>query len=383
MLPRRRAMPGWWYRRCARNGAWQRAAGALRHGAASPAPRVGPPNVRHPIRSLIAAGFGLALALPAVGQAAPPAPIEWKLSTALGPTYPEGKAGAIWAALIGERSGGRLSATLFPGATLAQHDPAREFLALRAGAIDLAVGSAAAWATQVKELNLIALPWLVPDADALDALLQSAVAQQLAASVQAAGVVPLAWASDGFGELATRRGMHAPADLHGLTLRVAPSPLLVDTLVALGARPAAMSAADARVGERNGTLDGEVTSVAAYRTSRAYALGLTHLLVWGAHADALLFAVNRALWDGLSDADRELVRQAARDAAIQASALARSQADTAALAELAGQGATVTRLTPSGKQPFREASRAVYERWAGFVGQDLVHAAEAVVVAPR
>ena len=339
--------------------------------------------MRQRIQSLIAAGFGFALAAPVAGQAPPPVAIEWKLSTALGPTYPEGKAGAIWATLIGERSGGRLSARLFPGATLAQRDPAREFLALRDGGIDLAVGSAAAWATQVKELNLIALPWLVPDANALDALLQSDVARRLAESVQAAGVIPLVWAGAGFSELATRRPIHAPPDLNGLRLRVAASPLFLDTLVALGAQPASMSTEDARAAQRGGALDGEATSVAAYRISRTYALGLTHLLVWGAHADALLFAVNRKLWDGLSDADRELVRQAARDAAVQASALARTQAEAAALTELAGQGATVTRLTPSGKEPFREASRAAYERWAALVGQDLVHAAEAVVAAPR
>ena len=276
-----------------------------------------------------------------------------------------------------------MSVRQFPGATLAQRDPAREFLALRDGTIDLAVGSAGAWALQVKELNLIALPWLVPDADALDALLRSDVAQRLAEHVQAAGVVPLAWASDGFSELATLRAIHVPSDLNGLRLRVAPSPLFLNTLIGLGAQPVSMSTEDARAAQRNGALDGETTSVAAYRISRTYAVGLTHLLVWGAHADALLFAVNRKLWDSLSDADRELVRQAARDAATQASALARSQADAAALAELAGQGATVTRLTPSGKEPFRDASRAVYERWATLVGQDLVHAAEAVVAAPR
>ena len=339
--------------------------------------------MRQRIQTLIAAGLGLALTLPVAGQAPPPAAIEWKLSTALGPTYPEGKAGAIWAALIGERSDGRLKAILFPGATLAQRDPAREFLALRDGGIDLAVGSAAAWAMQVKELNLIALPWLVPDADALDALLQSAVAQRLAESVQAAGVVPLAWASAGFSELATLRAIHAPPDLNGLRLRVAASPLFLDTLVALGARPASLSTEDARAAQRSGALDGEITSVAAYRIARTYTLGLTHLLVWGAHADALLFAVNRKLWDGLSDADRELIRQAARDAAVQATALARTQADAAALAELAGQGATITRLTPAGKEPFREACHAAYERWAALIGQDLVHAAEAVVAAPR
>ena len=132
------------------------------------------------MQRLIVGSVGLALALPVLAQAPPPpAAIEWKLSTALGPAYPEGRAGAIWARLIGERSGGRLTVKLFPGATLAQHDPAREFAALRDGAMELAVGSTAAWATQVKELNLVALPWLVPDADALDALLRSEVAQRL------------------------------------------------------------------------------------------------------------------------------------------------------------------------------------------------------------
>ncbi len=339
--------------------------------------------VRLRILSLLAGPFVLAFALPAA--AAPPAAaaIEWKLSTALGPAYPEGKAGEIWADLLRERSAGRLRVTFFPGATLAQRDPAREFAALRDGGIDLAVGSAATWAMQVTELNLIALPWLVPDADALDALLQSDVAAKLAARVEAAGVVPLAWAGAGFSVLATQHPIHAPADLNGLALRASASPVLQDTLLTLRTRPATMGAAAALAAQRAGALDGEVTTVAAYRVSRLYAAGMTHLLVWGAQADALLFAVNRKLWDGLSDADRDLVRQAAQDAAADANALARKQADTAALEALARQGASVTRLTASGKQPFRDATRAAYDRWAAAVGPDLVRAAEAVVAAPR
>jgi TRAP-type C4-dicarboxylate transport system substrate-binding protein len=339
----------------------------------------------HPrIHSLFAGALGLALTLPVLAETPPPAAAsEWKLSTALGPAYPEGKAGEIWATLLRERSQGRLQVTLFPGATLAQRDPAREFAALRDGGIDLAVGSAASWAVQVQALNLVALPWLVPDAEALDALRQSDVATMLAARVEAAGVIPLAWASGGFIELASTRAIHAPSDLNGLALRASASLLLRDTLLALGARPASMSAENALAAQRSGALDGEVTSVAAYRISRIYAVGMTHLLVWGAQADLLLFAVNRRLWDGLSDTDRELVRQAARDAAVDVSALARAQSDTAALEALTRQGATVTRLTASGKQPFREATRSVYERWAPVIGADLVRAAEAAVAAPR
>jgi TRAP-type C4-dicarboxylate transport system substrate-binding protein len=332
---------------------------------------------------ILFASLGVALVLPAAAQAPPQAKaLEWKLSTVLGPAYPQGRAGVIWGQLIRERSGGRLNVKVFPGATLVQRDPAREFAALRDGAIDLAVGSVATWAPQVKELNLIALPWLVPDRDALDLLLHGEVGMRLSAAVLAADVVPLAWAGDGFRELATRREVHLPADLNGLSLRVASSPLLLETLQALGAVPVSMNAADALAAQRRGTLDGEEMSVAAYGTSRLYVAGFARLLVWGAHADALLFAINRATWDRLSGADRDLVLQAARDAAQQATAMAHKLSDTAALAELSRRGATVIRLTPSGKQRFREAARMVYDRWAAVVGADLVRDAEAAVAAP-
>jgi TRAP-type C4-dicarboxylate transport system substrate-binding protein len=81
----------------------------------------------------------------------------------------------------------------------------------------------------------------------------------------------------------------------------------------------------------------------------------------------------------LSGADRDLVLQAARDAAQQATAMARTLSDTAALSELSRRGATVIRLTPSGKQRFREAARMVYDRWAAVVGAELVRAAESAV----
>ena len=340
-------------------------------------------RVRRSTEVLFAATVAFALILPAAAQAPPQATVtEWKLSTALGPAYPLGRAGVIWGRLIRERSGGRLNVNVFPGATLTQRDAAREFGALRDGAIDLAVGSATSWAAQVVELNLIALPWLVPDLDALDRLLHGEVAKRLSAAVLAAGVVPLAWTGDGFRELATRREVQLPADLSGLALRVPAAPLLLETLQALGAAPVSMIAAEALTAQRRGALDGEEISVAAYGTSRLYTAGFARLLLWDAHADALLFAINRAVWNRLSGADRDLVLQSARDAAQQATAMARKLSDTAAVAEFSRQGATVTRLTPSGRERFRDAARAVYDRWAAVVGADLVRVAEAAVGSP-
>jgi TRAP-type C4-dicarboxylate transport system substrate-binding protein len=329
---------------------------------------------------MLAAWLAVALALPACAQIPAQSPAaEWKLSTALGPAYPLGWAGKVWADLIRERSGGRLDVKVFPGAALVQRDPAREFGALRDGVVDLAVGSATIWAAQVKELNLVALPWLVPDRDALDRLLQTGIAGRLSAAMLAAGVMPLAWAADGFRELATRSAVHLPADLSGLSLRAPYSSLLLETLQGMGAAPRALNA-DA---SRGMVLDGEETSVAAYAAARLYVSGYSHLLLWGAHADALVLAINPGAWERLSESDRALVAQAARDAAQRASAMARRLSDRPALDELSRQGVTVTQLTPAGKQRFREAVQPVYERWAAIVGADLLREAQAALGAPR
>lgn len=305
------------------------------------------------------------------------APREWKLSTALGPAYPQGRGGEAWARLIGERSGGRLAVKHYPGAALVQRDPAREFAALRDGAIDLAVASASNWGAQVKELNLIALPWLFSDAKAVERVLAGEAGTRLAAALEAAGVVALAAAPDAFRELATRRAVHAPADLAGQRLRAQLSPLLTDTLLALGALPAGMGTVEARAALAQGTLDGEVIPVGAFEASRLYANGVPHLLLWGGCADALFFVVSRKLWDGLPESDRELLRQTARDAAREAAELARRQSDDDVLARLARDGAKVTRLTQTGKAPFEEKTRGAYDKWAAIVGEDLVRAAEA------
>lgn len=337
------------------------------------------------LRRLVATASFLAVITGTCAQDGAPnpgeAPSELKLSTALGPAYPQGKAGEIWAALIRERSGGRLAVKHYPGATLFQRNALRELAALSEGSIALAVGSTLAWSPYATELNLFALPWLVPGDPELAALLDSRVAARLAARFEAMGVVVVAWAANGFREIASKRPVQTPGDLAGLRVRTPGLALIDDTLAALGATPVTMNAAEARVAALGDRLDAEETTTGAFRASGAAAAGFTHLQLWGAHADALVFAVNRRAWNAWSVDDRALVRQAAQDAAVQAIALRQKLGGEAALGDAGRLGATVTRLTPAGKEAFRTATRAVYDKWAAVIGGELVRDAEAAVAA--
>jgi tripartite ATP-independent transporter DctP family solute receptor len=312
---------------------------------------------------------------------------EYKLSTVVGPAFPWGKGGEIWADLVRERTKGRINIKMYPGAALVGGDQTREFTALRQGAIDLAIGSTINWSPQIKELNLFSMPFLALDHAGLDALTTGEVGKEVFALVEKAGVVPLAWGENGFREVTnSKREIRKPDDMKGLKFRVVGSPIFNDTFTALGANPTQMSWADAQPALASGAVDGQENPLHIFTAAKLNTVGQKHVTLWGYLADPLIFVVNKQVWDSWTPEDREIVRQAAIDAGKQEVALARkglSASDDAMFKEVAALGVTVARLTPAEKDAFVKATRPVYDKWAQTVGPDLVKKAEAAVAARK
>ncbi|MEP7084802.1 MAG: TRAP transporter substrate-binding protein DctP, partial [Betaproteobacteria bacterium] len=308
---------------------------------------------------------------------------EYKLSTAVGPAYPWGKGAEIWAQLISERTAGRIKIKQFPGAAAVAGDPAREFAALRDGSIDLAVGSSLHWSAQARVLNLFALPFFIRDHNALDALLRGAVGVAVLRKVEEAGIVPLAWGDNEFREISTaQRAVRKPDDLAGQRIRVGGSQLIDEALLSLGAIPSRSKWLDAQKALLEGTLQGQDTTAQAFIATKAYTLGQRQFLLWALAADPLLFAVSRAAWDGWTPEDRELVRQAAIEAAAREIELARRGSATAEATiarELASTGVSLIRLSAEERAAFAEATKPVFDKWATDIGPELVSAAQAAM----
>jgi TRAP-type C4-dicarboxylate transport system substrate-binding protein len=335
---------------------------------------------RMPMRASMLALL-LLVAASASAQGAPDKLREWKLSTAVGPVFALGNAGDRWAKLIEERSGGKFLVKVHPGATLADRDPAREFVALRDGAADLAIGSTLFWSAQVPELNVVGLPWLASDGKGLDALVAGTMKERLDAAIERAGAVPLAYATLGLRALATTSAaVQMPADLAGLKVRIASTPVLADLFFALGAEPRTMPFADAQAALKAGNLAAQEGTPATFVAARLDALGVRHVVLWGAIAEVAVFAVNRASWAGLTLEQRAIVSDAAQQTARELPELARVE-NEAALAELRRRGATVTRLTASGRAAFAFAARSAYEKWAAIASPEITRAAEAAIAA--
>lgn len=312
---------------------------------------------------------------------------EYRLSTVVGTAFPWGKAGERWADLVRERTQGRINIKMYPGAALVAGDQTREFTALRQGIIDLAIGSTINWSPQVKELNLFSLPFLMPDYRAIDALTQGEVGNELFEIIEKNGVLPLAWAENGFRELTnSKREIRTPADMKGLKFRVVGSPLFNDTFTAIGANPTQMSWADAQPALASGAVDGQENPISIFLAAKIHAVGQRFMTLWGYMADPLIFVVNKEVWESWSKADQEVVRASALQAGREGIVMARKgllPPDDSAYKEVEALGVKVTRLTPAEVESFKKITRPVYDKWARTIGPDLVKKAEAAIAARK
>ena len=312
---------------------------------------------------------------------------EYKMSLVLGTAFPWGKGGELWANKVRERTNGRINIKLYPGVSLIQGDQTREFSALRQGVIDMAVGSTINWSPQVKQLNLFSLPFLQPDYAAIDALTQGNVGKQLFATLDKAGVVPLAWGENGFREISnSKHAIKSPADLKGLKIRVVGSPLYLETFTALGANPTQMSWADAQPAMASGAVDGQENPISVYMAAKLQTVGQKHMTLWGYVADPLMFVVNKQVWASWTPEDQAIVRQAAIDAGKEQIAIARKgmvEADQPLVKDLQAAGVTVTKLSQAEHDAFAKATRPVFDKWKKQIGETLVSEAEKAIAARK
>ena len=309
---------------------------------------------------------------------------EYKLSTVLARPMPWGIAGDRWAELIKEKTKGKITVKVYPGTSLVGGDQTKEYTAIRQGAIDMAIGSTINWSPHVKELNIFSLPFLMPDYKSIDALTGGDVGKELFKILESQDIVPLAWGENGFRELSnSKKEIRTPEDLKALKIRVASSPLFLDTFTALGADPIRMSWADAVPALFSGTVDGQENPLVIFARAKLYSVAnQKNLTLWGYMADPLIFVVNKDAWKSWTPEDQKIVRAAALQAGkenIEATRKGFVPPDDAMIKEVERLGVKVVKLTDAEKAEFRKVTKPVYDKWAGQIGPDLVKKAEEYV----
>ena len=321
------------------------------------------------------------LALAAPGMAAYKA--EYRMSVVVEPTSPWGQGAQMFADLVKKRTDGRIVIKPYFRGQLYAGKQTSEFLLLRQGVADFALGSTINWSTTVKELNLFSLPFLFHNKyRAVDALETGKVGRKIFNILNDKGVVALAWGENGFREITnSKRAIHTPEDLQGLKIRVVGAPIFMDIFKSLGADPVAMNWGEALNAFQSGTVDGQENPVASITIPYRLWEVNKYITFWHYAIDPLIFAASKETWDALDRVDREIISKAAREAARWQKKAAREglTGSAASLDILSKNVMEITLLTPAQFQAFKVKTKPVYDKWANDIGIDLVRAAEKAV----
>jgi len=170
--------------------------------------------------------------------------------------YPHGRAIERFVNRVAERSGENLQIQTFPSE---QAGNERQMLdAVILGNLDICKTSTGIISAVVPEFGVFDLPYVFRDLKHMMAVINSKVGQDLAAKLEARNVKILFWMEQGTRSFyTTSKQIKTPNDLKGLKIRTIASPVMVDTINALGATATPMGFGDLYLGLKSGVVDGD------------------------------------------------------------------------------------------------------------------------------
>lgn len=128
------------------------------------------------------------------------------------------------------------------------------------GSIQMAQVSTAPVAGFIPEFDLFSLPYLIRDTEHFKAVVSGPVGAKYSELAEARGMKILAWFDNGYRNVFNKvRPVVTPEDMDGLKIRVMESPLMVNTVNAMGGSATPMSYSELYTALEQGVLDGGET----------------------------------------------------------------------------------------------------------------------------
>ena len=275
--------------------------------------------------------------------------------------HPQAEGAQKFADLLKEKSGGQMTARLFPGGTLG--GDVQTLSALQGGTVEMTVLNAGLLVGVDKDFVLVDLPFLFDTPQQADAVMDGPVGQALAAKLPGKGLVGLGYWELGFRNLTNnRRPVTKVDDIAGLKIRVVQSPLFIELFNTLGANAVPMPYPELYSAMETGTVDGQENPFSNILSAKFYEVQ-KHLTITKHVYNPQIVLVSGKFWDKLNADERKAIQDAATEARAYQRALSREQADKA-LAEIKGEGMQVVELSAEETAKFREKAKPVADKFA-------------------
>ncbi|MBQ7736918.1 MAG: DctP family TRAP transporter solute-binding subunit [Oscillospiraceae bacterium] len=302
------------------------------------------------------------------------APIELKLNITTGETSVWQVAANTFKQLIEERTEGRYTISIFPNEQLSGGDMQKGCEMIFTGVTDVDIHSVMNMTGFEPKLFVMTMPWIFTKGyESVDEILLNPGApggEALMDLIRAKGAEPLALAENGFRQITNNvRPITSPADMVGMKIRIPANNMYISLFQKLGADPTSMNFAEVFTALQQGTIDGQENPLDTIRSAKIQEVQ-KYLTMWNYSYDAICLSVSGKVWNSLSDADKEIFRQAAQEAC--AAEIAASRANDGNIrAEFEAAGVQITDLTDEQIKAFQDAVNPLYEEYREQIGEDL------------
>jgi tripartite ATP-independent transporter DctP family solute receptor len=283
---------------------------------------------------------------------------EWKGWNIHVEGYPNTIALDKFAALLNEKSGGKMKLKMYHAGTLGSQPDAIE--QVRLGGLEVANFSLGPLGPVVPEANVVSLPFIFKDPDHAFRVLEGKAGDMINEGMAKKGLVSLAWYDGGARSFYnSKKPIKTPADVAGMKVRVMNNDLYSGMISALGGNPSPMAFSEVYQSLKTGVVDGaennwpSYESTGHYEVAKYYSLS-QHLII------PETLCINAAVWNKLSADEQKILKEAAQESALLQRKLWKERSKASEEKVLAG-GAVFNTIPD--KSAFQDAMKPVYEKF--------------------
>ena len=314
---------------------------------------------------LMGAGAALTLSVAALVQPAWAADTTIRIASVTGPAHHHNVSLRWFADRVAARDVG-LTIEVLDGAQLGGERDYIEGMML--GSIQMAQVSTAPVSGFIPEFDLFSLPYLIRDTDHFKNVVTGPVGARFSELAEGRGLKILAWFDNGYRNVFNKvRPVVTPDDMDGLKIRVMESPLMVNTLNAMGGSATPMSYSELYTALEQGVLDGGENAAGNVLNDKFYEVSSYFSMTQHFRPPGIV-AISMGTWNGLTaEQQAALTEEAAalQDYEIQLTA----EVGAAAVEELRAKGMEINEADVAA---FRERMGPVYEDFIAKQGAELL-----------
>ncbi|RXI98300.1 TRAP transporter substrate-binding protein [Anaerobacillus alkaliphilus] len=212
-----------------------------------------------------------------------------------------------------ERSGGRMSLEIYPASQLGTEADMVQQIA--SGSVDFGLITSAYMSSRSPSFAAWFMPYAFETLEEAHEARTSEVAKKILGTLDEQGLVGLDYLFAGQRVMLFKdREVLSPADMAGLQLRVTPSPPMQDFYRSTGASTEGLPLPEVYAAVQTGVIDGMDMDLDATITNKYFEVvkhaAVTNHMVWPSVA-----IVNKGMFEGMSEADQKIVRDAFKVAA--------------------------------------------------------------------